>query len=230
MRGYERDQLVSTDPVFTKFRATITPSEGPFFLVCTAAGEVGIDMSCERMITGLVAAERLQQRFGRLNRFGSADEGEAVVLASSVKDEVLGETAAWLRSLPDGDLSPAALLVRPAPRSARTPPPAIARLEPWRVEMWANTTPGDWFQLHPRKRVPLMAPVAPWLHGKTDDPPETEVAWRADVRHLAQAPVTQIREVLGKYRVFARERLKEPTSRVLEKLQRIEVAAGLNRT
>jgi CRISPR-associated endonuclease/helicase Cas3 len=229
MRGYERDQL-AIDPVFSKFRAKETPSDGPSFLVCTAAGEVGVDITCERMITGLVAAERLQQRFGRLNRFGSAGEAEAVVLAPGPKANVLRETLAWLGSLPDGDISPAALLTRPAPEAARTPPPLMARLEPWRVQTWAQTTQRDSVQLSARKRVPPMAPVAPWLHGKTDDPPDTEVAWRDDVTCLAQAEPSQIEEVLGKYRVLARERLKEPTSRVVEKLQRIQLGRGLDAT
>ena len=69
MRGYERDAL-TRNPLFAHFTSSSDVPDERVWLICTSAGETGVDMSCDLMITDFVAAERLIQRFGRLNRFG----------------------------------------------------------------------------------------------------------------------------------------------------------------
>src|ERR1039458_1712426 len=49
MRGKERDDLVD-NPIFQAFTKAEQPTE-PHFLVATSAGEVGIDLTCSRLIT-----------------------------------------------------------------------------------------------------------------------------------------------------------------------------------
>ena len=104
MRGFERDELAKSDPVFKKFLER-EPSKAPVWLVSTSAGEVGVNLTCERMITGLVEADHLLQRFGRLNRFGLS-EGEAhlVYTQPNEKKTKLLQTLEYLRNL-DGDIS-----------------------------------------------------------------------------------------------------------------------------
>ena len=46
----------------------------PAFLVATSAGEVGIDLDADHMVSDLVAWERMVQRFGRVNRRGGKDK------------------------------------------------------------------------------------------------------------------------------------------------------------
>src|SRR5262249_50408219 len=72
MRGRERDQL--RDTVFQEFERPELPAE-PVWLVATSAGEVGVNISGERLITMLTESDHLLQRLGRLNRFGD-QEGE----------------------------------------------------------------------------------------------------------------------------------------------------------
>ena len=43
---------------------------GPAFLFATSAGEVGVDLDAEHMVSDLVAWERMVQRLGRVNRRG----------------------------------------------------------------------------------------------------------------------------------------------------------------
>jgi CRISPR-associated endonuclease/helicase Cas3 len=86
MRGIEHDRIVES-PVFRAFAKPERPSES-FWLVATTAGEVGINISADRLITDLDTLDHLLQRFGRLNRFGETN-GIAHVLVSDAdkKDE-----------------------------------------------------------------------------------------------------------------------------------------------
>jgi CRISPR-associated endonuclease/helicase Cas3 len=225
MRGFERDRLLENAD-FRRFLES-QPGPDPVWLVCTSAGEVGINFSCERMITGLREADHLLQRFGRLNRFGSPNPGYAYVLFRNPPDKEsrLREALAYLRRL-DGDISCAKLWVNRPPAEACEERPALARLESRLIDMWAQTTSPD-------RSVP---PIQAWLHGKQEsEPPDTELAWRSDIRFLTDWEIStvQITEILEYYPVLAREKLTEPTMRVNKKLaeilQRIGQEAAANR-
>lgn len=216
MRGYERNRLAES-AVFQRFVNKEVPGE-PYWLVCTAAGEVGVNLTSERLVTGLATADRLLQRFGRLNRFGREKPGEAVLVVGTVADPAQEDTLAYLSDLPVNedatmDVSCEALHRCPPDEKSMSPAPVIARLEPRLIDIWAQTCRPD---------GGVVPRVAGWLHGKQEDDAETEVAWRDDVRLLASVDDTeQIREVFEKYRVLPHERLREPSYRVADKLKRI---------
>jgi len=77
IRGYERDALATSDPIFARFMAKPNPkavlSAGTVYLVCTSAGEVGVDISADHMICDLTPFDSMAQRLGRVNRFGEGD-------------------------------------------------------------------------------------------------------------------------------------------------------------
>jgi CRISPR-associated endonuclease/helicase Cas3 len=215
MRGLERDQL-NEDPIFKLFRAPEPPAE-PAWLIATSAGEVGVNITCERLITGLVTADHLVQRFGRLARFpveGLELKGEAIVVYSppGAKDTDKTATLEFLRGL-DGDVSARKLYEHGLPPEACEPEPALARFEKRLIDLWSLTSASG----------PAIPPVALWLHGRQDGGPETSVAWRADAEYLARRHISkQDREdALKRYRVLAHERLTEPTWRIHEKLSGI---------
>ncbi len=228
MRGWERDGLAKDNPAFAAFTRAEPPEE-PTWLVSTSAGEVGVNITCERLITGLVSSDHLIQRFGRLNRFPLADRpapGEAYLLHTLLPERKSGEpvpvetaTVQYLRGLArlaDGsyDVSARNLYENPPPKEARSAVPLLARFDARLVDLWSLTTAPD-------TEVP---PVEPWLHGKQDpDWPETAVAWRDDVKYLAREDVSDSdrEEVLRRYRVLAHERLSEPTSRVKDKISKL---------
>jgi CRISPR-associated endonuclease/helicase Cas3 len=220
MRGFERDGLIQ-DESFKRFLGT-APGVEPVWLACTSAGEVGINFSCERMITGLVEADHLLQRFGRLNRFGDSNAGEAYVVFKNPSDKEsekrLRETLVYLRSL-GGDISCANIWEHRPPSETCAELPAMARLEDRHIDLWAQTTYADRF----------VPPVASWLHGKQEsEAPDTEVVWRSDVKILTDWDVDpeQIRRVLEYYPIRAREKLSEPASRVGKKLAAIQERLG----
>ena len=71
MRGKERDGLVQTCG-FRRFLKGATAGK-TVYLLCTSAGEVGIDVSADHMVCDLTPFDSMAQRFGRVNRFGDGD-------------------------------------------------------------------------------------------------------------------------------------------------------------
>lgn len=220
MRGLERDLLAESDPIFGKFLSKEPPNE-PVLLVATSAGEVGVDLTCERMITMLVEADHLTQRFGRLNRFGGV-QGEAHVVFTppNEKDPELAETLKWLlEALPSlgdqKDIRAMSLREHPAPPSAYEKQPNTAEFSEWLIELWSQTT-GD---------VKNYPPVKHWLHGDEVKTQETSLAWRRETDDLIRAKqngfitAAVLNEILDKFEILPHERLSEPTYRLTEKLK-----------
>ena len=87
MRGKERDELVTGDPVFQRFlpnkdlAPSIEATPGTVFLVATSAGEVGINISADDLVCDLSTYESMAQRFGRVNRFGERKDDDASEIA-----------------------------------------------------------------------------------------------------------------------------------------------------
>lgn len=94
MRGAERDGLVK-DPVFARFlprpAADVTLQEGTVFLVATSAGEVGIDLSADHLVTDLPPFDAFAQRLGRVNRYGEGD-AEVHVYCEPLKEPPKAKT------------------------------------------------------------------------------------------------------------------------------------------
>ncbi len=225
MRGFERDGL-SNDETFKKFQERTAVSDGPYYLVSTSAGEVGVDISAERLLTPLRESDVLIQRLGRLNRFGDPDGephrvGEAHIVFSSKKlsegDEE-DQTLEYLRHLAQGgsgaaDVSCRSLRADPPSDRTRSKSPLTAKLDERLIDLWSQTSA-------PCSKASAMPFVEHWLYGKRDDVFETELAWRKEVEFLALPGVSQTdREAaLERYRVLPQETLKEPTYRLRDKL------------
>lgn len=83
MRGKERDELVTGNPVFQRFLSEkdrtsgVEVAPGTVFLVATSAGEVGINISADDLVCDLSTYESMAQRFGRVNRFGERKNKDA---------------------------------------------------------------------------------------------------------------------------------------------------------
>jgi CRISPR-associated endonuclease/helicase Cas3 len=220
-RGYERDKLLG-DEIVRRFLSKDPPAADapPCWIVATSAGEVGINLSSDRLITDLDTADHLLQRFGRLNRFGET-KGEAHVIYSA--KQLAGEqnqagrlkaTLGYLHSL-RRDVSPAKLRQQPPPPEAMSREPNRAPLLPWLIDAWSLTCidAGDW---------PGRPAVASWLHGEEEAaPPETHVAWRDDVADLAGNSIspTDLEDVFDCFPVLAHERLKQYTRKLCDDLR-----------
>jgi CRISPR-associated endonuclease/helicase Cas3 len=235
MRGLERDTLAKEDAIFARFMPKpgpgVTPQLGTVYLVCTSAGEVGIDISADHLVCDLTPFDSMAQRFGRVNRFGTGDARIDVVYESKPdekKKDDRYEQARWrtlalLRSLPANaegrhDASPAALSNRPIAdrQAAFTPAPVILSVSDILFDAWALTSI--------RQRLPGRPPVADWLHGVAEwEPPETYVAWREEVERLTDELLERYKpeDLLEDYPLKPHELLHDRTSRVFDELEKI---------
>jgi len=251
MRGRERDQLKKTNPVFARFdpKSELPETDvrnGPVYLVCTSAGEVGVDMSADHLVCDLTPFDSMAQRFGRVNRFGGYVDGVPRVATIDIVhvtddsppkedakkktkaknrfDVACERTLAVLLKLPEEDArynaSPAALSELPAAerRDAFTPSPVILPVTDILFDAWALTSI--------REKLPGRPPVTDWLHGAPQEwnPPETYIAWREEVELLSQELLEKFKpqDLLEDYPLKPHELLRDRTDRVFKQIEAIE--------
>ncbi len=231
IRGYERDQLPK-DEIFVRFLPEssrppdVKAREGTVYLLCTSAGEVGVNLSADHLACDLTTFESMAQRLGRVNRFGSGDAQVDIVHPKEFnsdgkpREAAREKTLALLGKLPrrdDGrhDASPQALAELPAAERQEAFSPAPEKVLPTDVllDTWALTTVRD--------RLPGRPPVAEYLHGKAEgEPPETYVAWRDEVELFKGSALTraELGELLEGYRLKPQELLRDNSERVYKHL------------
>jgi CRISPR-associated endonuclease/helicase Cas3 len=234
VRGWERDRMAREDPVFARFapEPRVTPAGGIVYLLCTSAGEVGVDMSADHLVCDLTPFDSMAQRLGRVNRRGGADRYARVDVvyepepdpkeAESAYERARRATLELLRGLPRcgwddsrHDASPRALGDLPAGDclAAFTPPPRVLPSADVLFDAWALTTVRD--------ELPGRPPVAGWLHGVEEDEADTYVAWREEVEMLSGSGLTEkaLAGLLDDYPLKPHELLRDRTDRVFKHLQ-----------
>ncbi|MBL8810485.1 MAG: type I-U CRISPR-associated helicase/endonuclease Cas3 [Planctomycetaceae bacterium] len=226
MRGKERDDLVR-DKTFGRFLPEPPGdcSEGTVYLICTSAGEVGVNISADHLICDLTTYESMAQRFGRVNRFGKFAECEVHVFypGKSAWDEKHPLTPARQQTLElldelkhtGGSVSPRALstLDEVQRAAAFAPHPTILPVTDMLFDAWALTTIIG--------RLPGRPATEAYLHGLTENElPETHVAWRLDVQLLEREEIDDsVRvELLLAYPLLPKELLREPSYRAVKHL------------
>ncbi len=241
LRGRERDYLTMTE-VYQRFRPDATPQMKTVYLICTSAGEVGVNISGDHLVCDLTTYESMAQRFGRVNRFGlRADTRIDVVIpkAFDAKDPFRQQrtnTLELLRELPSavkGEYfaSPSALgdLSEKKRRDSFSPDPPFADATDILFDAWALTTITD--------DLPGRPPVEAYLHGIEEDKDhETRFAWREEVHllaKLAELPdveqkdrLKQLSAYLDEYPLIPQELLREPTYNAQKQLEAIAERAA----
>lgn len=239
LRGYERDEKMRSSGIFARFLPDSPASRkgGTVYLVCTSAGEVGVNMSADHLICDLTPFDSMAQRLGRVNRFGTGDAMVEVVHSEETGsgkpkkrskqqqqfERARDRTFELLQRLPRRldercDGSPLALNGLPAEDrlAAFTPPPTILPATEVLFDAWALTSI--------RGPLPGRPPVADWLHGIADwEPSQTYVAWREEVDVITPelAAVYSPEDLLEDYPLKQHELLRDATSRVAEELEKI---------
>lgn len=229
LRGLERDSLVKK-PIFQRFLPesnrdpAVQPTEGTVYLVCTSAGEVGVNISADHLVCDLSTFESMAQRFGRVNRFGLRDDTEIHVVHPTKFDTegkpleaARQRTLELLREL-NGDASPASLGAINAERrqQAFTPPPTILPTSDILFDAWSLTTIRD--------TLPGRPYVEPYLHGIAEwQPPETHVAWRQEVGIITGDLLKQYppEDLLDDYPLKPHELLRDISTRVYDRIKRL---------
>ncbi|MBA2490148.1 MAG: type I-U CRISPR-associated helicase/endonuclease Cas3, partial [Gammaproteobacteria bacterium] len=241
IRGYERDKLVEEDLVYGALLNHQSRVEQTIYLVSTSAGEVGIDLDADHMICDSTTLDSMIQRLGRVNRRGGSGrvaqihgvvEGYATKPTESDGIAVRHlATAEALRRLPqhdDGglDASPRAMrsllsdMCAQQLEAAWSPQPDAPILTDILLDAWSLTSV--------KEPMPGRPEVAPYLHGLTNDPPETYIAWRGETRLLDAAQVTKdvLRQWFRACSIESKERLRDQTGRIFKQLQQIAKRNG----
>jgi CRISPR-associated endonuclease/helicase Cas3 len=223
----ERDRLVKEDPIFARFLLKTPPDGRTVYLICTSAGEVGIDISGDCMVSDLTSLDSMTQRLGRVNRRGDGAAEIDVIYeaeADSKQKDNEWEKSRWktlevLQRLPicdwiEGrhDVSPAALLNLNLNDKERTaafaPEPTSLPVTDILFDAWALTSIRD--------ALPGRPPVATYLHGISEwQPPETLVAWREEVDIIKGELLQRYKpkDLLDDYPLKPHELLKDNTDR-----------------
>jgi CRISPR-associated endonuclease/helicase Cas3 len=223
LRGLERDKLATTDPVFARFlpEPMATPlSDKTVYLVCTSAGEVGVDISADHMVSDLTTLDSMAQRLGRVNRRGGG-AAEIDVVYETDRDpkrqdnpleKARWETWEFLRRLPPCgwiidrmESSPHEIggLIRGLSdeqrKQAFAPEPVILPATDILFDAWAMTTIRD--------KMPGRPEVGPYLHGVADDQPQTTIAWRTELDLLIHNadPRKKLQAIFAKHRIRPHE-------------------------
>jgi CRISPR-associated endonuclease/helicase Cas3 len=244
MRGKERDEL-ATSNLFSAFKSDADRSQilpHALYLVSTSAGEVGADLDADHLVCDLSTLDSMTQRFGRVNRLGGDQRSaQVVVVIEKVEDkkasslsEAISKTSKILRTISErgGDVSPAGLgkvlglLSSEEVRAAYSPMPTILPATDILFDHWSLTSiVGE---------LPGRPPVEPYLHGVADwEPPETYIAWRADICELSKAggkdadgkdrPCSprDLEEVFEVFPLRSVEQLRERSDRAMGELQKL---------
>jgi CRISPR-associated endonuclease/helicase Cas3 len=235
LRGLERDDMVEK-AVFRRFQLKV-PSDGrTIFLVCTSAGEVGVDISADHMVCDLTTLDSFAQRLGRVNRRGGG-QAEVDLIYESDPDpkhqdkdfekarwktlEILGRLARCDWDVSRYDASPLALTnltLSDADRlAAFAPTPIILPATDILFDAWALTTI--------RGKLPGRPAVEPYLHGISSwQPPDTHVAWREEVDVVTQdlQKMNRPRDLLEDYPIKPHELLRDRSDRVFDRLKKLK--------
>ncbi len=241
LRGLERDRMADPRkdkgcPIFARFlkrpkpdadeteRWKVEPKTGTVYLVCTSAGEVGVNISADHMVCDLSSFDSMAQRFGRVNRFGERDDTEIHIVHPAKFEENDIETRrentlAIIEKL-NGDGSPKALGAIPLDErlAAFAPEPTILPTSDILFDAWALTTI--------KGKLPGRPPVEPYLHGIEDNQAsETLFAWREEVALMTgKVGADDIEELLDQARLKPHELLRVTTfgkGRAYDQLQKI---------
>ena len=230
MRGFERDGLL-LHPVFARFLAQsrgptdVLPAQGTVYLVCTSAGEVGVNISADHLVCDLSTYESMAQRFGRVNRFGLRDDTRIDIVHPAKFDDkdkltpARRKTLALLTSLDDA--SPAELSkLDPIARSeAFAPQPTIPQTSDILFDVWSMTSV--------RGQMPGRPKVDAYLRGIRDwEPPQTKIGWRSEVAEITGELLDEYRprDLLELYPIKSHELLTDRSDRVFNTLKKLAPA------
>lgn len=230
-RVHERDQAKGRLEELGFVRTKKSPEEEkpkkPAFLIATAAGEVGVDIDADHMISDLVSWERMVQRLGRVNRRGDG-VAEVVVFDTSALEKNedrkmrLEKTRALLEQAEN--LGPGALRALQARvgaeqiEAASSPEPLRPALNRALVDAWSMTS------LDEHTGRPK---IAPWLRGWTEETPQTTLVWRkylpvrlSEANHATAPSKKEIEDFFEAAPPHESEKLETETFRVVEWLEK----------
>ena len=224
MRGYERDRMTTDNKVYRKFLNAESVDES-IYLVCTSAGEVGIDIDADHMVCDMSPMDSMIQRLGRVNRRGGKQAQVDIVYEEEKKNTPSKVTCDILKRWGEFNGSPDELRNRlskltdtdldAAFSSAAKPPP----LDDIILDEWSMTSVRD---------IPSRLNVQQYLHGREDYIEMVQVVWRKEIDLFKEYGVTDARTLTDWFRmcpVRSRERLQVLLSEAKKEISKMAGSA-----
>lgn len=230
IRGRERDCLAQSD-LMRRFLDPDAKPDKSVYLVCTSAGEVGIDIDADRIICDMSSLDSMIQRLGRVNRRGKSPNASIdVVIAGNERNErdaAVELLQRWAQASPDG-------VIDGSPRNIETLVNALTSEEyknaiPQKPELRPATDIAfDQLSMTSLSKSAERDLVPQYLRGIESRQPETAIAWRREARHFNRYTETDDIERWFRARpIRAADRLTMPASRA--KAELIDIAQRLNK-
>lgn len=224
MRGYERDRMTTDNEVYRKFLDSESSVDESIYLVCTSAGEVGIDIDADHMVCDMASMDSLIQRLGRVNRRGGKQAQVDIVYEEEKKNTPSKVTCDIVKRWGEFNGSPENLRILlseiadtkldAAFSSTAKPPP----LDDIILDEWSMTSVRD---------IPSRQNVQQYLHGKEPYIPMVHVAWRKEIELFDEYEVENDRltDWFRMCPVRSRERLQVLLSEAKKEISKMEGSA-----
>lgn len=222
IRGHERDQLAQSDLMRQFLNADAKPDES-VYLVCTSAGEVGIDIDADRMICDVSTLDSMIQRLGRVNRRGESGDASVDVVSAGNEKGASETTVKLLRCWAEAC---SAGVIDGSPKNIEA---LVAALTPDEREAAFSKTPElriatdiafDHLSMTGLAQSTERKLVPQYLRGIEEHEPETAIAWRHEARYFND--VTNPRDIERWFRarpIRAADRLTLPTRKAKTALE-----------
>lgn len=230
IRGRERDCLAQSNLMRWFLDSDAKPSQS-VYLVCTSAGEVGIDIDADRMICDMPSLDSMIQRLGRVNRRGNSPNASIdVIIAGNERDERAATAELlqrWAQASLDGiiDGSPKNIETLVAALTCKEYKSAIPKKPELRP---ATGIAFDQLSMTSLSKSAERNLVPEYLRGIESHVPETTIAWRREARHFNKNTETDDIERWFRARpILAADKLTLPTSRAKAAL--IDIAQRLRK-
>ena len=246
IRGHERDKLATDNPAYRKFLhpEDDSPTE-TVYLISTSAGEVGIDIDADHLICDMTTMDSMIQRLGRVNRRGGAGRIAQVDVVwtsddekGNDRDKSVAKTLEILqRWVQDSEHSGDVINISPRNvgkliqkldsqdlKESFSPEPAIPPLSDILLDAWSLTSVN---------KMPRRPEVAGYLHGLTNDPPTTYVAWRKELYLFSENGIDDdrtLQEWFAACPVRANERMPMSTYELRTELRKLTSTHEKNKT
>lgn len=250
LRGRQRDRLATENKVFARFLPDpkCEQQPGTVYLVCTSAGEVGVDISADHLVCDLTTLDSMAQRFGRVNRRGGGQSEIDVVYESDPdpkpKNKILEEARWKTKRILDNDPLPLCNWTDSEGTTRRDVSPLALRdrfhsedqAEKERLDRERNEafspppailTATDilfdsWAMTSIQGDMPGRPEVGPYLHGIAEELPQTTIAWRAEMTLMPdddRSAQKTLWAIFSKHRIRPHETVTIPSYQVVDFLK-----------
>ncbi|MEM2869154.1 MAG: type I-U CRISPR-associated helicase/endonuclease Cas3 [Thermoplasmata archaeon] len=236
IRGYERDKLVRENKVYRALMNHEEAIDQTVYLVSTSAGEVGVDFDADHLVCDLVPLDSMIQRLGRVNRCGGVgragmERRARVDIVTSEDNQkkatsplftAIARTKDILTRLPstsNGGYSASSRDLLNLLSSLDTDERAGAFSPRGEIKPLTEILLDHWSMTSISKPMPGRPQVSQYLHGITQDPPETFLVWRLEVPHLEGIDDAPLEDWFRACRIESHERLRERTDVVKKVLK-----------